>query len=111
MKTKHTPGPWQFAAQIGSMMFPPVGYSISEMKTGHQITECSPYKKMPIETQQANARLIAACPEMLKMLELAICELEWADKNCQIKPMAGVSTFKTAVAQIKTVIAKATGDE
>lgn len=53
--------------------------------------------------------LFAASPEMLKMLELAVRELEWADQNCQIKPMAGVSTFKTAVAQIKSVIAKATG--
>ena len=98
----HTPGPWS-----------------ADLDCEHPVITslCAPHNPQvavvcdgdPREATEANARLIAAAPEMLEALERASRELEWADKNCQIKPLAGVSTFKIALVKINAAIAKATG--
>jgi hypothetical protein len=58
----HTPGPWH--AEIG----PQGGYVISDDERGHTICLRSPWP-MRMGESEANARLIAAAPELLAALE------------------------------------------
>lgn len=113
-KPKHTPGPWNIDKhnddyEIRAMMDTGHDACIIRMVTSSGLTKTDRTAYSWKHPAKENAMLVAVAPELLKMLDLAVRELEWADKNCQIKPMAGVSTFKSAVAQIKSVISKATG--
>jgi len=98
----HTPGPWSAELDCEQPVITSLG-AFDEPQIA-VVSDGDPR----VETE-ANARLIAAAPEMLEALERASRELEWADKNCQIKPLAGVSTFKIALVKINAAIAKATG--
>lgn len=70
--TAHTPGPWQVSENHGELtltghtrIFVPGGTGIAVYSMGD-----------PIETIQAYARLIAAAPEMLAALQMALITLE-----------------------------------
>ena len=80
MNTKHTPGPWKVMADLilaGKSQFHDfrwiatentvVDYSGFVLKSGELIAEM----RDCVGTQQANARLIAAAPELLAALILA----------------------------------------
>lgn len=63
-ETKHTPGPWKYQKQNGS---PTTGkHMISGAKPGYlaEVRDCGS------GDVEANARLIAAAPELLEALEL-----------------------------------------
>ena len=70
MKTKHTPGPWSGGdsdLQVSTL-------SVHGKTDGDHSTVCrlvSPEHGMPIDEIMANARLIAAAPDMLEALQLA----------------------------------------
>lgn len=72
MKAKHTPGPWsineQFICDVQAG-----GYKIatawSEDEAGRTIRIPNGFNAPTPEEQEANARLIAAAPEMLDMLK------------------------------------------
>jgi hypothetical protein len=61
MTDKHTPGPWQSG---GCVVYGPDGAGVADLVAG----VCNHNGRSPDETE-ANARLIAAAPELLKALE------------------------------------------
>jgi len=93
MSAKHTPGPWRV-----------FGYDIGTSPDETLAVVCA----MDDNTDDANARLIAAAPEMLKMLEVA-CDcleawMEMADPDYVREPDDEV------LAAIAAVIARAKGE-
>lgn len=83
-KHQHTPGPWNVN---GSDIY-------AELPTIARMVDSA----IPEDEQEANARLIAACPEMLEMLK-AVIDRDDAD-----------SLFATPLLkQVREVIAKAEG--
>lgn len=67
MKTKHTPGPWETGTQTkGSTTLVSrieTGFAVAEMRNVHFREEA-----------EANARLIAAAPELLEALQTFLTE-------------------------------------
>ncbi len=65
MKTKHTPGPWKIAQQYKDEANYPIGsYRIgTDKRDGHDVAVVQCVYK------EANARLIAAAPDLLRALE------------------------------------------
>jgi len=70
MKTQHTPGPWEVdgyhvrqSGQYGTRMIADVCY------TGPHHTPPDQYPKSCRITDESNARLIAAAPDLLEVLE------------------------------------------
>ena len=63
MEKKHTPGPWKTQMHI----------SLDRMEirdaNGRRIAECAMVFPMSAKTHDANARLIAAAPELLEALQ------------------------------------------
>ena len=80
METKHTPGPWSITNTImgsvdpvtlpSSVIAPPYG-SVDTICVFSFMT-----KKKPHDEQQANARLIAAAPDLLAALRLLLDGLQ-----------------------------------
>ena len=88
--SKHTPGPWFFLhdrngrLQVG----PSINYTVAEMCV------------TPLEGQEANARLIAAAPELLEALTDCVEHMHWT------QPLG-----EAALKKAKAAIAKATGGQ
>lgn len=96
--TKHTPGPWSFRGCDG-------GWAIDFNEDQEQIVD--------YVYEEADARLIAAAPELLDALELACKELH----ACQaVIHLAGgfdpayVRDAQAALKTMRTAIAKARGE-
>lgn len=115
MKTKHTPGPWkwQMAGTFDKCQVKaPVegGYiTIADVDTSHvRIAARLKGIELPPEysvaADEANARLIAAAPELLEWLEELVmqCSTLSTDAAAQISPLA--------LQQCRAAIAKATGN-
>lgn len=73
---KHTPGPWYLAATNG-------GFQIRNRLSGKKFPETAgllvatvPHFEVGHNADRANARLIAAAPELLEVLEEALGHLE-----------------------------------
>lgn len=63
-ETKHTPGPWDYDCDSGGCYF--------KLSAGEEaIIDCCDFCSTPTINTEANARLIAAAPELLEALELA----------------------------------------
>lgn len=68
-KTKHTPGPWHFTDQLeskGQSVYT-VGYTDETGERTHDIRFIPPVSDW--STAHANAQLISAAPELLKLLK------------------------------------------
>ena len=97
MNAKHTPGPWEAVGNlVRSPMVQPQGLS-----KGVQIAECrDAYFLSHTEESKANARLIAAAPELLEALQEMVSLVE------MVIPFDGPQQRKARAA-----IAKATGEQ
>jgi len=84
--SKHTPGPWNY--RYGGMSVYP------EANADVDIARVYQYRPMSAEENEANARLIAAAPELLEALEEFVHHVEF-----QWHP--DVATLKQAIAAIK----------
>lgn len=79
MEAKHTPGPWNFGE---FELYPGAGlrFNISQAEgaahTPHYSDVAQTITGEDLSIQEANARLIAAAPEMLEALRLALNALE-----------------------------------
>jgi len=71
MNTKHTPGPWQILDPSGDPFESNTRKVIASGKHGGLICDASVHWYDPV-TARANARLIAAAPDLLAALELAL---------------------------------------
>jgi hypothetical protein len=95
MNSKHTPGPWRYCKENGS---PTTGqHMIAGGKPGYlaEVRDCGS------GCVEANARLIAAAPDLLAVLqELQECAEYWSEYDVPL----GI------VDRINAAIAKATGE-
>lgn len=83
MNTKHTEGPWQIGNKNGNL----INYIFSE--DGEHIAEVSFLTVNP-KRREANAKLIAAAPDLLSALKAIQEELE-LNQPCMIERIAIVS--------------------
>lgn len=92
-KPKHTPGPWRISNVLSNRLQIGVkGEEIAALQYG--------------ENKEANAHLIAAAPEMLEALHLAVGHLE------QRQVLDGVKSHRTNTLKVlNAAIAKAEGRE
>lgn len=97
MDAKHTPGPWSVGEKVGTLVF-----AGNEGSMGDFICEVTGEDETPRAVNRANARLIAAAPELLS----ALYELDGAAEYMDFDPE---SRFGLAVEKARTAIAKATG--
>lgn len=94
--SKHTPGPWHIGMKPGPIIYGPQGEQVADLRA---------HLLMPDESA-ANARLIAAAPELLEALKTMTDEYASSMRN------AGVTHYPEALAivrQARAVIAKAEG--
>jgi hypothetical protein len=102
--SKHTPGPWIIWAdknerlQVG----PSTNYTVAELY------------RTPLDGQDANARLIAAAPELLEAATKALGALNalhiQCDVACVVEP-EGEIYLRPVINALSQVIAKATGEQ
>lgn len=96
---KHTPGPWNFQKNGECELRPELIYSESKI-LGFGVAHT-----IPVYTEEmrlANARLIAAAPELLAALE-KICSREMTAWNGHVKGILfeDICAAKTAIAKAK----------
>lgn len=107
METKHTPGPWQvkYDEQTGrpSGIYAPDDAGIPGA-VGH-IVRLRGLGLPSSEKAQANARLIAAAPDLLEALIVAKATID------ELNAMCRATTYPKVFDQINAAIAKATGGE
>lgn len=97
-KSKHTPGPWK----VGDRK--PYVEVWGPMRMNHSPILAS----MESEPREANARLMAAAPDMLAALR----EVEWIfDGQEDITETGGANDAMKALMAVRPAIAKATGEQ
>ena len=97
MTTKHTPGPWRFVTRATVHM------------SEHNIAEVGTWKvcaKQGAVTTSADARLIAAAPDLLEALEAMLATYECAPEYPTEEESEEMSLVD---AKARAAIAKATG--
>lgn len=124
--TKHTAGPWVVhegdeidvrSANPADLAQAPIYYCIAENIGGHVYGEnFDDYSEV-----EANARLIAAAPDLLEALELlsqsapaASCDMfhhEKQDRHTFIEECPALTRYELACLKARAAIAKARGEE
>lgn len=106
MNTNHTPGPWRTLANayVGNWQILSNKTKVATVsKRTIERGAVGDYPDMDLEAA-ANARLIAAAPELLEACqEAAACMQEWIDADLMVIKAEPLTTLRAA-------IAKATGD-
>lgn len=105
MEFKGTKGPWRIASRNRVNQF----YVIHGKDDEREVQVCKiNYGKHPISEQlnitSANAKLIAASPELLEALQLALCDLEYYYEHY---PIQGQMLIRSNMDKIKQAINKA----
>ena len=110
MQTKHTPGPWRLTESGDAIVSADGGTLIVE--TGQDYWQnleaaaagaSSDIAKRHLPQVRANARLIAAAPELLEALKQATAALAWHEQ------VHGVAMDAVVVEKARAAIAKAQG--
>ena len=100
MKLSHTPGPWHTGSTIRTVIFAPDGYAIADAKTFHNMRQAD---------TKANARLIAAAPDLLAALHAIMLRAVRQQANG-----GGLHDFqdcsRACADTARAAIAKATGE-
>jgi hypothetical protein len=112
---KHTPGPWSFSRwdQFGDARFyvaqaEGAPYTPNHSDVAVLIAETVSGERVAI--QEANARLIAAAPGLLRTLELILGSLEFEQHmHSNADPKRSTIDFPRAIEMARAAIAKATG--
>jgi hypothetical protein len=90
--SKHTPGPW-FVVNIGADDEPMMSVKaarIAGQEPRHEVAICATGDS-PQEMEDANARLIAAAPELLEALEMLMDEATTDQNLAAIKALAAIA--------------------
>lgn len=102
MSTKHTPGPWSVSARCNNMIDV---YHHNKQPGAITMALCRVQARQSwVSEAEANARLIAAAPELLKELQRLVRLLELPISDGRVS-VPGLATLNAA----KAAIAKATG--
>ena len=106
---KHTPGPWR---KVTANDYKSLGVETVSDDIYARVTICEiqlahgePFNSDENDEPKANARLIAAAPELLEALKKATMALAWHEQE------HGVAMDAVIVEQARAAIAKATGGE
>jgi len=94
----HTPGPWRYAGHGGTHVLDSNGRCIGDAPQPHG---------MPPEEGEANARLIAAAPELLAALERLAGSLEACAEEFRRRNMAEEDLALDGLEVAYSIIAKA----
>jgi hypothetical protein len=122
----HTPGPWVIGQESTDLMASPEGgrfHAIDAPAGNHYalavvVTQLAEPTEKSTEELQANARLLAAAPELLAALvalstnphgDLGDMIYHVKERECEGWDGASVTAWSNAVAAARAVIAKATG--
>ncbi len=109
MKTQHTPGSWRIG-DAGTTIFGPKTDEPSPVTIAH----IAPGNRTTKVERQANARLIAAAPELLKALEDLSEIVDWliqsGNVNSPIEPHPYGCGVILASQQARSVLARARGE-
>lgn len=104
-ETKHTPGPWDsFKAHDGKFLIHRrdsgykslIGFTASSDSLGHGGSE------------EANARLIAAAPELLEALETAVAQFDFTVAAMAKGQKVSMSSLQNCAANARAALSKAT---
>jgi hypothetical protein len=90
--SQHTPGPW-FVVNIGADDEPMMSVKaarIAGQEPRHEVAICATGDS-PQEMEDANARLIAAAPELLEALEMLMDEATTDQNLAAIKALAAIA--------------------
>ena len=102
---QHTPGPWRVEQQ-DDMDVEGNGYVWAVRAEGH-----GSYCQNPARSNSlANARLMAASPELLMALEELVAEFDAASEEAAQEPGCGGLAETGGIAYARTIIAKARGE-
>ena len=112
-QAKHTPGPWEWSDKYRT--------ADSERNTwsllgdgGYGILSCDGDENSPQslgKSGEANARLIAAAPDLLEAAKLVIAWYEAEDDHSKADFYQRMDMCRTSEAALRAAIAKATGGE
>lgn len=92
MSKQYTPGPWHIGMRPGPIVYGELGEQVADCRMGLDVSD----------EQRANARLIAAAPELLNACRYLLTKID------SLAPrLAGLMEYEYA----KQAIAKATGQE
>lgn len=94
----HTPGPWRYAGHGGTHVLDSNGRCIGDAPQPHG---------MPPEEGEANARLIAAAPEMLEALMSAVGSLEACAEEFRRRNLREEDLALESIEVVRSAIAKA----
>lgn len=97
---KHTPGPWNLSGRTVYTL-----HRLAHMETNRWSAQVQGYVDCPAEEADANARLIAAAPELLE----ALCDAREELRLIRMKDTVAVYD-PTVRIRIDAVIAKAKGE-
>jgi len=101
---KHTPGPWYIGPNKTQVYDKNVWYDENGIRYGE-----TPNIIIDIEpANPANARLIAAAPEMLEALSR--CKNELEELSFYLEAQCIFGTWKATIEKARAAIAKATGE-
>ena len=95
--SKHTPGPWTHEGYGG----------ITGTENGRKYNVACVYLRIPAGRQEANARLIAAAPDLLDALEGIIGYFD--SENSVSVSQATIKASSDEIKAARAAIAKATG--
>lgn len=111
MSAKHTPGPW-----ITNEADHDAPYQDIKIKAGKHHTVCTVWiDDAPVHDfnalQEANARLIAAAPDLLEAAKQVLAWYEAEDGHSKVDFYERVEMCRKSEAAIRAAIAKAEGTE
>lgn len=92
---KHTPGPWRYEGATKTIRSTPANYWVATMDSWDGAVD-----------NVANARLIAAAPEMLDVLKVVKAHLDWVTQETRRKwSMRDQRMYEAVEAVIEEVVA------
>lgn len=101
MSAKHTPGPWRFDDSGAIVRLFPIGDMSGCMAIAYGITGKHP-DYMPQAEQHANARLIAAAPELLDALRATVAALEASGDGANLEmPSPALDNARALLARLE----------
>lgn len=105
--SKHTPGPWKFGQYLGSLSSFCVHMDAGDKGRGIDVVKA--VAGITTEQRLANARLIAAAPEMLEALERTLWYVKKQGRRSLT--VADAAAANEAMQHLQSVIAKAKGED
>jgi len=110
--SKHTPGPWEYRPAMNY-----IGYAIFPLGTLPSLAACERYGEVMTLTcfnfpgsTEANARIMAAAPELLEALEKIAALNPEEDSDSGYNEWGEAECFNKAQAIATAIIAKAKGE-